>query len=75
MTVASVVARGVAVKGRSRRRNDDNLTMNPSRLFILRPVATTLFMVAILVVGIIAFIAPPPPQAVRANKRETPART
>src|SRR5579872_5807601 len=29
--------------------------MNPSRLFILRPVATTLLMVAILVVGLIAF--------------------
>lgn len=29
--------------------------MNPSRLFILRPVATTLFMVAILLGGIIAY--------------------
>ena len=29
--------------------------MNPSRLFILRPVATTLLMVAILVVGAIAY--------------------
>src|SRR5260370_18708245 len=29
--------------------------MNPSRLFILRPVATSLLMVAILVVGIVAF--------------------
>ena len=29
--------------------------MNPSRLFILRPVATTLLMIAILVVGLIAF--------------------
>src|ERR1700730_11149268 len=29
--------------------------MNPSRLFILRPVATSLSMVAILVVGIVAF--------------------
>ena len=29
--------------------------MNPSRLFILRPVATTLLMVAILVVGALAF--------------------
>jgi multidrug efflux pump len=33
--------------------------MNPSRLFILRPVATTLLMVAILVVGIIAFFQLP----------------
>jgi multidrug efflux pump len=29
--------------------------MNPSRIFILRPVATSLFMVAILLVGIVAF--------------------
>jgi len=29
--------------------------MNPSRIFILRPVATSLLMIAILVVGIIAF--------------------
>ncbi|HWW79512.1 MAG TPA: MdtB/MuxB family multidrug efflux RND transporter permease subunit [Steroidobacteraceae bacterium] len=33
--------------------------MNPSRLFILRPVATTLLMVAILVVGFIAFFQLP----------------
>jgi multidrug efflux pump len=33
--------------------------MNPSRLFILRPVATTLLMVAILVVGFIAFLQLP----------------
>jgi multidrug efflux pump len=30
-------------------------TMNPSRLFILRPVATTLLMVAILLAGIVAY--------------------
>ena len=29
--------------------------MNPSRLFILRPVATTLLMVAVLLAGIIAY--------------------
>ena len=29
--------------------------MNPSRLFILRPVATTLFMVAILAIGLITY--------------------
>lgn len=29
--------------------------MNPSRLFILRPVATSLLMVAILLVGLIAY--------------------
>ena len=33
--------------------------MNPSRLFILRPVATTLLMVAILIVGVIAFFQLP----------------
>ncbi|MGH8148667.1 MAG: multidrug efflux RND transporter permease subunit [Steroidobacteraceae bacterium] len=33
--------------------------MNPSRLFILRPVATTLLMVAILTVGIIAYFQLP----------------
>jgi multidrug efflux pump len=29
--------------------------MNPSRIFILRPVATSLFMIAILLVGLLAF--------------------
>src|SRR3954469_11728684 len=29
--------------------------MNPSRIFILRPVATSLFMVAIMLVGAVAF--------------------
>ena len=29
--------------------------MNPSRIFILRPVGTSLLMVAILLVGIVAF--------------------
>jgi multidrug efflux pump len=33
--------------------------MNPSRLFILRPVATTLLMVALLVVGMIAYLQLP----------------
>src|ERR1039457_4139911 len=33
--------------------------MNPSRLFILRPVATALLMVAILLVGIVAFFQLP----------------
>ena len=33
--------------------------MNPSSLFILRPVATTLLMVAILIVGLIAFFQLP----------------
>src|ERR1700737_4619696 len=30
-------------------------TMNPSRLFILRPVATSLLMLAILLAGVIAY--------------------
>jgi multidrug efflux pump len=29
--------------------------MNPSRIFILRPVATSLFMVAILLAGLVAY--------------------
>ena len=29
--------------------------MSPSRLFILRPVATTLLMVGVLLVGIVAY--------------------
>ena len=33
--------------------------MNPSRLFILRPVATALLMVAILLVGVVAFFQLP----------------
>src|SRR5580658_6447946 len=33
--------------------------MNPSRIFILRPVATTLLMVAILIVGAIAYLQLP----------------
>src|SRR6266403_2478364 len=33
--------------------------MNPSRVFILRPVATTLLMVAILIVGAIAYLQLP----------------
>jgi multidrug efflux pump len=35
------------------------LRMNPSRIFILRPVATTLLMVAILIVGAIAYLQLP----------------
>ena len=33
--------------------------MNPSRLFILRPVATALFMIAILIVGLLAYLRLP----------------
>ncbi len=43
--------------------------MNPSRLFILRPVATSLLMVAILLAGAIAYrllpLSPPAPAAPR----------
>src|SRR5689334_254349 len=38
-----------------RRETPTTAVMNPSRPFILRPVATTLLMVAILLVGIVAF--------------------
>ena len=41
---------GAARAGRQR-----TAAMNPSRLFILRPVATSLLMVAILLVGIVAY--------------------
>ncbi|HWS66181.1 MAG TPA: MdtB/MuxB family multidrug efflux RND transporter permease subunit, partial [Steroidobacteraceae bacterium] len=34
---------------------DQQRTVNPSRIFVLRPVATTLLMVAILIVGAIAY--------------------
>src|SRR6202790_1422464 len=42
-------------------RNDSRgcARMNPSRIFILRPVATTLLMVAILIVGAIAYLQLP----------------
>ena len=33
--------------------------MNPSRIFILRPVATTLLMLAILIVGLMAYLQLP----------------
>jgi len=33
--------------------------MNPSRIFILRPVATSLFMIAILIVGMLAYLRLP----------------
>src|SRR6185437_7867060 len=45
---------------RSRRRRNDaealgRKAMNPSRIFIERPVATSLLMIAILMVGVMAF--------------------
>ena len=33
--------------------------MSPSRIFILRPVATTLLMVAMLLVGVVAYFLLP----------------
>ena len=38
-----------------RKLRENPMSMNPSKLFILRPVATTLFMAAILLAGIVAF--------------------
>jgi multidrug efflux pump len=40
-------------------RSGGRARMNPSRIFILRPVATTLLMVAILIVGAIAYLQLP----------------
>src|SRR5882724_5726366 len=59
--LASVMApRASAAIGNNRPRgNDGRNAMNPSRIFILRPVATTLLMVAILVVGVIAYVQLP----------------
>ncbi len=33
--------------------------MNPSRIFVLRPVATTLLMIAILIVGVVGYLQLP----------------
>ena len=45
--------------------------MNPSRLFILRPVATSLLMVAILLVGIVAYRQLPGFRAARSRLSES----
>src|ERR1700729_1367667 len=45
--------------GRGRAHCSSRSRMNPSRIFILRPVATTLLMVAILIVGAIAYLQLP----------------
>jgi uncharacterized protein (DUF58 family) len=37
------------------REPDESVSMNPSRPFILRPVATSLLMLAILLAGVIAY--------------------
>jgi multidrug efflux pump len=42
-----------------RRRNSEHVALNPSRPFILRPVATSLLMVAILLSGLVAFFQLP----------------
>ncbi len=55
-------AEGCARRGLRRGARPDRgcgTCMNPSRIFILRPVATTLLMVAILIVGAIAYVQLP----------------
>src|ERR1700730_9996030 len=47
-----------AEKGAAHRRSRND-AVNPSRIFILRPVATTLLMVAILIVGAMAYLQLP----------------
>ncbi len=47
-----------AEKGAANRRGRNDV-VNPSRIFILRPVATTLLMVAILIVGAMAYLQLP----------------
>src|SRR6202041_635984 len=41
--------------GENNRKNRQEAVMNPSRIFILRPVATSLLMVGILLSGAVAF--------------------
>src|SRR5690606_24310497 len=48
-------ARRRACRGHRPHRDRAAASMNPSRLFILRPVATALLMVAILLAGAIAY--------------------
>jgi multidrug efflux pump len=56
MATAAVRAGPIRPAGRRHRpTNDVARDMNPSRIFIERPVATSLFMVAIMLVGIIAY--------------------
>src|SRR5260370_30207092 len=52
-------ARGGRARARGSSRVGACIRMNPSRIFILRPVATTLLMVAILIVGAIAYMQLP----------------
>ncbi len=54
-TVGTVPNASAMIAGRGHAR----CRMNPSRIFILRPVATTLLMVAILIVGAIAYLQLP----------------
>ena len=42
-------------RARARRLNSPRATLNPSRLFILRPVATSLLMVALFLSGLVAY--------------------
>ena len=48
--------------------------MNPSRLFILRPVATSLLMVAILLAGIVAYRVLPLSALPRGRLPDDPGR-
>ncbi len=48
--------------------------MNPSRLFILRPVATTLLMLAILLVGMISYFNLPLSACPRSITRRSRSR-
>ena len=58
--VAAVLARAQpAAPCRNIRRSGTSGFMSPSRLFILRPVATTLLMVGVLLVGWVAFMQLP----------------
>ena len=48
--------------------------MSPSRIFILRPVATTLLMAAILIVGIVAYRFLPLSRCRRSTTRRSRSR-
>src|SRR5258706_457108 len=54
--------------------------MNPSRTFILRPVATSLLMIGVLLAGVVAFrqlpvALPTPPLYSKINPADTPILT
>src|SRR6202034_2800132 len=45
----------IRARSSPRRRTPDGLAMNPSRIFILRPVGTPRLMAAMLLVGVVAY--------------------